>query len=334
MSTISYKTFNVEALKLTVPEENKQIPDITKYQLMSFPRYLKDGKEVIPQIQGPWMNLFTYGIGGKNGKNGQPITNQSGLPLTDRERGKIKIPLNKDDPESVKLFELLTEIDKMAENEREKLWGDKKKANAYKYQPMVRQAPEDPENPDVKKPDYFTVKFDFDATGNIKTKVYQNADGDRTELTTPKLDDVTKYVRYKCDYRPVFAFSKLFAGKAADDSGKRKYGFGLKLKHIEVKPSQTSAQEQDENAFVDDEDDEFIERRVLVKETKKVVKDEDEDEDEEEEEEEKPAPKKISAKAVKKVVKEEDQDQDEDEEEEAKPAPKARRGRAARSTDV
>jgi hypothetical protein len=326
MSTISYKSFDVQSLKLTAPEENKQIPDMTKYQLMSFPKYVKDGKDVNPQIQGPWMNLFTYGIGGKNGKNGQPITNQSGMPLTDRERGKIKIPLKEDDAECVKLFELLTEIDKNAENDREKIWGDKKKANAYKYQPIVRQAAEDPENPDVKKPDYFTVKFDFDnATGNIKTKVYQNADGDRTELSTPTLDDVTKYVRYKCEFRPVFALSKLFAAKAADESGKRKYGYGLKLKHIEVRPLQSSGQEQDENAFVDDEDDEFVERRVLVKETKKVV------EEEEEEEEEKPAPKKISAKAVKKIEVEEEE---EEEEEEVKPAPKARRGRAARSTDV
>jgi outer membrane biosynthesis protein TonB len=179
------------------------------------------------------------------------------------------------------------------------------------------------------------VKFDFDnASGNIKTKVYQNADGDRTELNTPTLDDVTKYIKYKCDFRPVIALSKLFASKAADDSGKRKYGFGLKIKHIEVKPSQMSAQDQDENAFVDDEDDEFVERRILVKETKKVVeKDEDEDEDEEEEEEEeKPVPSakaKVSAKAVKKVEVEE-----EEEEEEKKPAPKARRARAGKSSDV
>jgi hypothetical protein len=338
MATISYKSFNVESLKLSVPEENKQMPDMTKYQLMSWPRYLKDGKEVNPQIQGPWMKLFTYGIGGKLDKNRQPITNQAGMPLTDRERGKIKIPLKKDDPECVKLFELLSEIDKMAENEREKIWGDKKKANAYKYQPMIRQAAEDPDAaPDTpKKPDYFTIKFDFDnATGNIKTKVYQNADGDRTELNTPTLDDVTKYIKYQCEFRPVFALCKLFASKAADDSGKRKYGFGLKLKHVEVKPSQMSAQDQDDNAFVDDEDDEFIERRVLVTETKKKVeKDEDEEDEEDEEDDEEDAPKptpkaKASAKAVKKMEVEE-----EDEDDAPKPTPKARRNRAGKASDV
>jgi hypothetical protein len=261
------------------------------------------------------------------------------MPLTDRERGKIKIPLKKDDADCVKLFELLTEIDKMAENEREKLWPEKKKSAAYKYQPMIRKAAEDPNAlPDApEKPDYFTIKFDFDnANGTIKTKVYQNADGDRTELTTPTLDDVTKYVKYQCEFRPVFALCKLFASKAADvDSGKRKYGFGLKLKHIEVKPSQMSAQEQDDNAFVDDEDDEFIERRVLVKETKKmeVKDDEDEDEDEddgEEEEAPKPTPKaKVSAKAVKKVEVEE-----EDEDDAPKAPTKGRRPRAGKSSDV
>ena len=103
MTTISYKSFNLDNLKLSTPEENKQKPDITKYQLMSMPRYLKDGQEVMPQIQGPWMSLDTYGIPGKVGKGGQPILNQNGQPLSDRERGKLKVPLSLNNPKTKKL---------------------------------------------------------------------------------------------------------------------------------------------------------------------------------------------------------------------------------------
>ena len=80
MATITYKTFDVSNLRLETPVENKLNADMTKYQLMSLPKYLKDGKDFIPQIQGPWMNLSTYGIPGKNDKSGKPILNQGPTP--------------------------------------------------------------------------------------------------------------------------------------------------------------------------------------------------------------------------------------------------------------
>jgi hypothetical protein len=327
MSTISYKSFNAENLKFTTPEENKTIPDITKYQLMSWPRYLKDGREIIPQIQGPWMTLNTYGIPGKNDKSGQPLKNQAGQPLTDRERGKLKIPFNLSDPDSQKLYQVLKEIDKKCEEDKEQIWGDKKKANVYKYQPLVRQPAENPDADEnaPQKPDYVTIKFDFDSkTSEIKTKVYQNVDGERTEVATPTLDDVSKYVRYKCEYRPVFALAKLFGAKAAGDDGKRKYGLGLKLKHIEVKPSSVSAQDDNDNAFVDDDDDEKVERRVLVKESKveETQNTKDDAEDGEDEDEKSPVNESVAV-----AAKEEDDEKE-------KPTPKARRGRGTRTTNV
>lgn len=341
MTTISYKSLDVNNLKLSTPEENKQKPDITKYQLMSMPRYLKDGQEVMPQIQGPWMSLDTYGIPGKTGKGGQPILNQSGQPLSDRERGRLKVPLSLTNPETKKFHELLSAIDKKCEDEKEKIWGDKKKANVYKYQHMVRQPPEDPDAPEDApvRPDYITLKFDLDYnSGAIKTKVYLNNDGDRSEVATPTLDDVQKHVRYKCEFRPVFSLCKLFGSKAADTDGKRKFGFGLKLKHIEVKPSQVSAQEEQENAFVDDEDDdENVQRRVLVKETKAVPAPAPFADDDDETPPAK-APAKVEA-APAKVTKasakvELPPESEEDEEEKPEPAPKPRRGRAgaARTT--
>jgi len=355
MSTISYKTFNVNNLKLSCPEENKQYPDMTKYQIMSLPRYLKDGKEVLPQIQGPWMTLSTYGIPGKLDKNGKPLLNQGGQPLSDRERGKLKIPFDLNDPEAKKLYEVLTAIDQKCEDEKELIWGDKKKANAYKYQSLVRQPAENPDAPEDApvKPDYITLKFDLDyKSGEVKSKLYKNTDGDRTEVEALTLDEVQKHVRYKCEFRPVFSLCKLFGSKAAGDDGKRKFGIGLKLKHIEVKPSEMSAQDEQE-AFVDDDDeDEPVQRRQLVKETKevkvapKVVAPKvaskvapAPQESDAEEEEEKPAPKVAASKvAASKAApaRAQESEAEEEEEEEEKPAPKvaARRGRGARTSNV
>ena len=356
MSTISYKTFNVNNLKLSCPEENKQYPDMTKYQIMSLPRYLKDGKEVLPQIQGPWMTLSTYGIPGKLDKNGKPLLNQGGQPLSDKERGKLKIPFDLNDPEAKKLYEVLTAIDQKCEDEKELIWGDKKKANAYKYQSLVRQPAENPDAPEDApvKPDYITLKFDLDyKTGEVKSKLYKNTDGDRTEVEALTLDEVQKHVRYKCEFRPVFSLCKLFGSKAAGDDGKRKFGIGLKLKHIEVKPSEMSAQDEQE-AFVDDDDeDEPVQRRQLVKETKekpvpkvvaptkagassKVAPAPESDAEEEEEEEEKPAPKVVASKVATSKAAPATVESEAEEEEEEKPAPKvaARRGRGARTSNV
>jgi hypothetical protein len=342
MSTVSYKSFKLENLKLTTPIDNAQKPEMTKNMKLSLPQYLgKDGKSSMPQIQGPWMNLSTYGIPSKKDKNGNVIKNSAGIPLTDRERGRLKVPFDTSDPEQEKFYELMKSIDQKCIDESATLWGTKKKADFYSYVPLVREAqrkPEDPEDAPT-KPDYFTMKFDFDwQSGGLKTLVYENKDGDRSQVTAETVDDVQRYVRYKSDFRPVFSICKLYASKSPKD-GKYGFGFGLKLKHIEVKPSQTSAEEEQNNAFVEEDDeDEIVERRELVKETVSSKKEAakaapvDSEEDEEEEEEEAaPAPK-TPAKSTKKVV----APPESEEEEETAPAPKttARRGRGTRTTAV
>jgi hypothetical protein len=265
MPVESFKSFDVKNLILNCPEENKLKPEITKYQLMSVPQYSKDGKNEMAQIQGPWTELSYYGITSKLDKNGKPRMNNAGQPLSDRERGKIKIPFDMDNADSKKLYELLCQIDKKAETDKDIIFGDKKKAGIYKYQPIVRQAAENPDAPEDAPipPDYFVIKFDLDYnTGNVNTKLYLNDDGERTEITATNVDDVMKYVRYKCEFRAIFSISKMFAARSADSEGKRKYGFGLKLKMIEVKPMKNMKDETD--TFFIDTDEEEVERKELV----------------------------------------------------------------------
>lgn len=282
MPTVKYTDFDLSKLTFTTPTENERIPDITKYQLMSIPSYSDGEKNEMPTIQGPWMTLDYYGIPSKTEKSGKVRVNQAGVPLSDSERGKLKIPFNMENAQSKALYDLLVSIDKKVESEKEQIFGDKKRASVYKYQPIVRQAAEDPDAPEdaPAKPDYFVLKFDFDnKTGHVKSKVFVNNNGEREEMNVATLDEVQKYVRYKCEYRPIFTLCKLFASKAAKD-GKRTYGVGLKLKMVEVKPV-VSTREETETFFIDT-DDEGEERKELVTATtKKVEETRDVSEDEE-----------------------------------------------------
>jgi hypothetical protein len=274
-ATILFNNFDLKKLSFNIPEENKMNPEITKYQLMSYPQYDTGEGSDLPTIQLPWMNLSTYGITSKLDKNGKLRLNNAGVPLSDRERGKLKIPLDLNDPASKELHAVLTAIDKKCEAEREQIFGDKKKASVYRYQPMVRQATVDIDAPEdaPPKPDYIVAKFDFDyATNNVKTKVFLNDEGTRTETNSLTLDDVQKHLRYKCTFRPIVSLFKLFSSRGAGADGKRSYGIGLKLKLVEVKPMK-SMKEESETFFVDtdDEDDnEKKERTEIVNIMKKV----------------------------------------------------------------
>ena len=272
MPVVKYTDVIVKNLRFTEPVENKMIPDITKYQLMSVPGLEIDDKCEMPQIQGPWMNLDYYGIPAKNDKQGKPYLNAAGQPLTDQQRGKVKIPFNMDDSDSKQLFDFLSAVDKKVDSEREQIFGDAKKAKAYRYQAIVRKAVPSPDAPEdaEPRPDYFVLKLDFDnKTKAVKSKVFVNDDGERTEIPVKTLDDVQKYLRYKCEFRPIMTFSKLYASRSSGGDGKRSFGLGLKLKMVEVRPLKQSAEET-ETFFIDsDGEEEEVERKQWVSETTK-----------------------------------------------------------------
>ena len=269
MPTVKYTDVDLANLTFTAPEENKMVPSMTKNQLLSIPGLAVNGKSEMPTIQGPWMTLDNYGITSKLDKMGKPRMNQAGVPLSDRERGKLKIPLAEDS-----FRDLLLDIDTKCEAEREQIFGDKKKAGVYKYQPIVRQAAENPDAPDdaPERPDYCVVKLDFDyKTGALKTGLYVNDGGKRTEVEALTLDDFQKHVRYMCEFRPVFKICKLFAARSANQDGKRAYGLGLKLSLIEVKPMKSTSNES-ETFFVDTDDEgEEKEMKDLVAQTSKTT---------------------------------------------------------------
>lgn len=227
-TTIKYTNLSVADLSFSTPKEYKGDPNLFKYRkisLVSHPIYLINGHEVAPRIQGPWMNLDTYGFPGE----------RDGEPLSELELRKLKVPLSLNNPETKKFHELLSAIDKKCEDDQEKIWGDK--MDFFRYDHMVCKSPEELEEAQ-QKPDYITLKFKnfmFSDVANI-TKVYLNNDGVRSEVETPTLDDVKKYIRDKCEFRPIFSLG-LFGSQICYYSDfKRIYGLELGLTAIEVKP--------------------------------------------------------------------------------------------------
>ena len=272
MPTVKYTDFNLANLTFSTPEENKKTPEITKYQLMSLPTYTIDGESSMPSVQGPWTLLDYYGFPSKTDRDGKPRLNTAGQPLSEIERGKLKVPFNFDVPESKALYDLLVSIDKKCAAEREQIFGDKKKANAYVYQPIVRRAVLDPDADEnaPEKPDYFVIKLDFEnGTKLLRTELWMNEDRKRSQIQVTSLDDLQKYLRYKCEFRPIFTFCKLFSSKGANSDGKRTYGIGLKLKMVEVKPMKATTEKKD--VFFIDSDSEDDTRKELVASTSSPV---------------------------------------------------------------
>ena len=268
MPTVKYADFNLANLTFSTPEENKKTPEITKYQLMSLPTYTVDGEGSMPTIQGPWTLLDFYGFPSKTDRDGKPRLNNAGQPLSEIERGKLKVPFNFDVPESKALYDLLVSVDKKCAAEREQIFGDKKKANAYVYQPIVRRAVLDPDADEnaPENPDYFVLKLDFEnGTKLLRTELWLNEDRKRSQIQVTSLDDLQKYLRYKCEFRPIFTFCKLFSSKGANSDGKRTYGIGLKLKMVEVKPMKATTEKKD--VFFIDSDSEDDTRKELVAST-------------------------------------------------------------------
>ena len=232
-TTIKYNNFNTANLSFFTPEERNGLQHIYKYHkmsLVSHPIYHINGHEVAPQIQGPWMNLDIYGFPGEMDRD------INGKPLKELELRTLKVPLSLNNPENKKFHELLSAIDKKCEDDQEKIW--KEKANRYRYEPIVCKSPEELEDTE-KKPDYITLRFKpflHPSQHFIKTKVFLNIDGVRSEVETPTLDDVKKYVRDKCEFRTVFSLNLFGSQVQYNPDSKRIFGLELSLTAIEVKP--------------------------------------------------------------------------------------------------
>jgi hypothetical protein len=267
--TITYKEFNPENLTFTKFEEN----DRSNGQLVSYPRYVHQGREVRIEIQTPWIDLDMYGVPTLNEKT-------KNYYKSDKDRAHLRLPLDLSKPDIFEFAEKIKIIDAINSDPEnvKKLLG--KNAKKYTYQPIFREAliqqNDDDDDEDVPKKSsklssiiklpYMKGKLDIEyGTDNIKTKIFnsilenpnESEKRKRTQIEVSTVDDVCSIVRYKSKIRCVL---KPFKGWAHPTSKKDpEFGIGWKVVRIEVDDVQTSqSSNNDSNEFIDSDSEEEL----------------------------------------------------------------------------
>jgi hypothetical protein len=250
--TTKYSEFESERLTFTTLEENER----SKGQKIAYPRYnhpsLGEGQPLL--LQGPWMTMFAYGV---------PTLGE--FYKEDKDRAFVKVPLDINNPEIVKMIGEFKKIDEVlgADSYKKENFGkyDKK----YTYQPIVRFPLAD-EDEEVSKPPYMKLKLDLTwPEGNVKTEVFnsellENGKRERKKLEVDTVTEFANKMSYMCKFRGVFRPVKMWAHQSKmKDPG---YGLVFKLIKVEVEPNSNANSAYNDylqgDVFVDDDDEEVM----------------------------------------------------------------------------
>jgi hypothetical protein len=282
------------------------------------------------------MKLFTYGIP-RQGPNFE----------TDDKRAHIRIPFDEENEDHLKLMTFLQQVDEYLGSDEFKQQNFGKKANKYKYSPIVR-IPEEEEDDDgnvVKKAPFFKVKIKLSWPDKVvETNVYSveeyEEDGKKKWKTKETLecktiDDIASHVKYLSSIRPIIRPFKVWALNAKVPEPK--YGLMFKVEKVQVQETGTGNKsykdyyQAENDAFLSDSEDEKLESKVelnlgkTVSESKQESVSEDKD-------------VKLKKKAPPSDSSDSDSDSDSDsesEEEEVKPKKKAPvKGKGKKSASV
>lgn len=163
-------------------------------------RYEKDGVDILPQIQSPWIKLNRYGIG------------------TNPRCPRLKIWLSLENDEEKQFNNLLSAIDKIF---------DKDDA----YRPII---PKD--NPDSRL-DYLVKSFGYSYINNkMLCHFYFNNNNVRTEIEVETIDDLVEYFQPGCEFRYIMSIPSFIKRSVGD----YKFNFlRINLTHIEIKSERT-----------------------------------------------------------------------------------------------
>ena len=301
--TTKYDKFEAERLTFTPLEDNER----SKGQRIAYPRYNHPtlGENQPLFIQGPWMTLDNYGV---------PQIGE--YYKEDKDRAFLKMPLNLEDKEIVKMVDELKKLDEKYDSDEFKNENFGAKAKKYKYQATVR-TPED-EEAEVQRPSYMKLKLDLTwpecnvKTEVIKSELLDNGKRVREPVTVETVSDFANNVNYMCKFRPIFRPVKMWAHqKNMKDPA---YGIVFKLVKVEVEPNKNSNNLYQNylqgDVFLDDEDDVELEdgskstpetvfkvdtkaeKQVLDSDSEDSDSSDDSDSESEEEVKAKPPPKK------------------------------------------
>ena len=273
MAPVKYNNLDISKIKVSKLEDNERVQS----QKLSYVRYGEGDKTDQFMLQTPEIILNTYGI---------PKHHDKWYPSDDK-RSFIKVPLYDNKDESKILKQKLMEIDALygSDDFRKKTFGDKF-ADKYEYIPLVREPQEtedDDESSNNKKKDkikldepkpwYIKVKLDTEwQTNKLLTKVFVKSSEGRQEVSEDELtciDDLLQLVNWKSTIRMILMFNKFYAMKNAPGGAKKKYGFTIKVKQLEVQPYVISKKVNNVNDYFLDDDDDL---ELLMKSNKNTIK--------------------------------------------------------------
>jgi hypothetical protein len=252
--------FNIKNFSCTEFAEN----EFSKQQYMGFVRYKQSGSNECV-FQSPWIPLDDYGLTPKEYADNE------------NARCSMKVPLYPNAEDSATpLIELFCKIDEYVKKNIASFipakMKKKIKPELVTYIGLLRKPLakiiDDDDNDDsednnsdkketnnTEKPDYFRVKIDRDyESGNITTGIFVS-DRDPSnpkkflqakKMPVKTIDDVAEYVTWKSQVRLIFKAAKFWIMKAPNtDTGKFKCGITLKVKQMEVRPSERITHEKD-----------------------------------------------------------------------------------------
>ena len=242
INTIAPKEFDIDNFYVKAIEEKMG----SKSQYMAFPKYKnknnkKDKDEPLYILTGK-IKLSKGGIPRIDGEHKK----------SDADREFFWLGLDREQPECVKLFDALQQIDnvlgeKIKDNGEEKIiyeLKDNKKVpiQALEYVPIVRETEEytDEKTKKVYEP-YKRIKVRFDThyeenkpegePSKIETALYLLDNDEPEEFTS--VTDFEKVLRWNCEARFVISVNKFWAMKAQKNK-KRECGFSIKCHQIYI----------------------------------------------------------------------------------------------------
>ncbi len=255
IKVIKYSKVDVNNLNFNVLKENDK-----SNQLMSFFSYNHSGNNLDLYIQSPKIYLSTYGV---------PSLGE--YVKTEKDRAKIKIPLDLDNPESLEFANMLKNIDaKLGSDEFKKNYLGKK-WQKYKYISIYREGqPIDVDSDDEAqkkktsspRPPYMVVKIHLSYPDNteIVCNMYYAPQGKepRVEIDNVKsIADFANIIKWKSNIRFIMKGSKIWAHPPAKPDPQ--YGLTFKLHMIEVDPvNSLYNQLHNHNGFIDSDDEEDV----------------------------------------------------------------------------
>ncbi len=294
VTTISIDEFEASSLTFSEFKENtKKTDGKPTTQLNCFPRYKhKTGTSTDLSVQFPWMNMYQFGIPKPYGE----------MYKTDNERAHIKIPLDTSNKEVLNLYTKMVAIDTLYKSDemKRKLFPDAKKLDKYQYVPLVKiPLPKDEDEEDDgkdEKPPHMKIRLDVSWPDvAIKTEVYlstmnEHGKRERTRVPVSTVDEISQYVRYRCNYSLIIEPVKMWLDKKPKmGSDKIQYGITLKTTKVQVEPSEYAQKSQTSNSdFIDNDDDmptiktkdaESTLLQQLTKKSSNISDDEDDDEE-------------------------------------------------------